>query len=279
MVLGCENNFVRKSGKGFWWKFGLKRSAIIWFFFAFIICAFIGMPGAIAKSFGELSCYRRLCWKVPSLELLSDRVGMHFVAEASWYDIPERDRYNRPGLTSSGEKFNPSALDRVSSPNLPNGTTVLLWSSESKVAAYAIVNNTGPFKGNRVLDIPIGLAHAIGFVEQGLTELHVVIVEPPSLEDARYKKDRRYDFDGGVLGNFETIHDAVNALSTPITLDLPEDAKPKPLNFGRVRRPARSRPTVKRIVRRIVKPRRPDLKPEQISRVTESRLQKTNFED
>jgi rare lipoprotein A (peptidoglycan hydrolase) len=275
MVWGCENNSVRDCCKGLGWNLSLTGSAILWFCFGLIVCTLIDMPVAVAKSFGELSCYKRLCWRVPSLELLSERVGIHFVARASWYDIPERDGYNRPGLTSSGEKFDPSALDRVSSPNLPNGTTVLLWSSESKVAAYAIVNNTGPFKGNRVLDVPIGLAEAIGFVERGLTELHVVIVEPPSLENARYKKDRRYDFDGGILGNFETINDEANALSTPVTFDLPEDAKPKPLSFGHMRRPAKSRRTARRTVKR----RRPGPKPEQVSRVTEARWQQAIFEE
>jgi rare lipoprotein A (peptidoglycan hydrolase) len=265
---GCCKGSGRKSDSA--------RNAILGFAFSLIACTLISMPSAVAKSFGELSCYKRLCWKVPSQELLSTRVGMHFVAEASWYDIPERDSYNRPGLTSSGEKFDPSALDRVSSPNLPNGTTVLLWSSESKIAAYAIVNNTGPFKGNRVFDLPIGLARAIGFVEQGLTELHVVIVEPPSMEEARYKKNRTYEFEGGILGNFETLHDAVDALSTPIAFDIPEDANPKPLNFGRVTRPAKSR---RPLSRRAKHRQAPDIRPERTSRVTEARWQKAILEE
>jgi rare lipoprotein A (peptidoglycan hydrolase) len=271
MVWGRKISSVRGGCREFGRTLDLRRNAILWFFVSLIACTLMNMPRAVAKSFGELSCYKRLCWQVPSLELLSARVGMHFVAKASWYDIPERDGYNRPGLTSSGEKFDPSALDRVSSPNLPNGTTILLWSSETNVAAYAIVNNTGPFRGNRVLDVPIGLARAVGFVEQGGAELHVVIVEAPSLENARYKKDRRYDFEGGVLGSFETIRDAVDALSTPTAFDLSEDAKPEPLSFGRVTRPTKSRRTMRRQIS--------DAKPEQVPRVTEVRWQKSVFEE
>jgi rare lipoprotein A (peptidoglycan hydrolase) len=241
------------------------KHRIFWSYASFAICVLACAPNTFAKNFGELTCFKRICWKVPSQELLSARIGVHFVAQASWYDIAEQDRHNRPGLTSSGENFDPAALDRISSPNLPNGTAVLLWSPKSKVAAHAIVNNTGPFIGNRVIDVPVGLARAMGFFQQGLTELHVVIVAPPSEEGAGYKKDRMYDFQGGILGNFEAMQDAVASLSTPISADFRESSDPESLNFGRLTRKPKSQRTKRRQV--------PEIKPKRISRVAEVRWQ------
>ena len=216
------------------------------------VLLFVQPTDVAAKRYGEYSCYKRVCWLVPSRETLVENVGMHFIANASWYDIAERDRYNKPGLTSSGEKFNPDSLDRISSPNLPNGTKVLLWSKESQLAAYAIINNTGPFFGDRVIDVPVRLARAMGFEQRGVATLSIVIVAAPSPDEVRYGKNRRYDFDGGLLGRFDTLEDAVADLPSSPAIDQLKEAEPKSLSFGRKLRPsivARRKPRSIRVSR------------------------------
>lgn len=206
---------------------------------AFVIALQLTQSSDVAaKRFGEYSCYKKICWLVPSRETLEKNIGTHFVASASWYDIAERDRYNKPGLTSSGETFDPDSLDRASSPNLPNGTKVLLWSEESKQAAYAIINNTGPFLGDRAIDVPVGLARAMGFEQQGVAELSLVIVAAPSPDEVRYGKNRRYNFDGGLLGRFDTLKEAVVNLPSSSAIKHLKATEPKFLNFGRKLRPS-----------------------------------------
>lgn len=174
---------------------------------------------------------------VPDHATLIENVGTHFIAEASWYDLAAKDRYNKPGLTSSGEKFDPDSLDRISSPNLPNGTKVLLWSRDSRLAVYAIVNNTGPFMGDRVIDVPVGLARAMGFEELGVASLSIVIVAPPLPDEVRYRKNRKYKFEGGPMGRFEDLEDAIAVLPFSPEMKQLKETEPKLLSFGHKLRP------------------------------------------
>lgn len=231
-----------------------KRYSIGWFIAGLSAFLLVGVPAAVAKKFGKLSCYKKICWRVPSRENLTAHVGHQFIAHTSWYDIAARDRYNKPGLTSSGEKFDPKSLDRISSPNLPNGTKVLLWSAATKVAAYVIVNNTGPFMSNRVIDVPIGLAREMGFAARGVTKLYAVIVEPPSPEDVRYSSNRRYDFEGGLLGRFNSLSEAVDVLPAPIAAVNTGSSIPKPLSFGHlIRQASYAAPKHRRVTRQKAK--------------------------
>lgn len=163
---------------------------------------------AEAKTPGSEACYKRLCWRIATLEQLDQVVGQPFIAQASWYDAAERDPFNPPGLTSSGEVFNPFSLGRVASPNVPNGTRLLLWSSESGSVAVVVVNNTGPFSGQRVLDVPRGLAEAMGFAPRGVAQLHVVVLAVPTEAETRHSHRRTYAHEGGLIGNVTSLEAA-----------------------------------------------------------------------
>jgi hypothetical protein len=222
---------------------GLSRRLII---SAFLL--FLAAP-VQAKHPGEYSCYRGLCWRVATVDQVGRSVGARFVAQASYYDAKERDRHVPSDYTSSGERFNPKSLDRVSSPNLPNGTKVLLWHPQTGVAAYVLVNDTGPFKGQRVIDVPIGLAKSMRFKKSGVTTLHVVVVSSPAEAEVKYLKKRNYPFKGGILGRFDSLEDAVAALPCPdpdiirLRFEAAGDAV-RPLTFGRIQRRGAARVVV-----------------------------------
>ncbi|MEM8626523.1 MAG: septal ring lytic transglycosylase RlpA family protein [Pseudomonadota bacterium] len=166
---------------------------------------------ASAKIPGKESCYKSICWRVPPMAKLEQAVGKAFKVEASFYDDPENDPFNPPGLTSSGEPFDAGSLSRVASPNLPNGTQMLIWSPATGKAATAIVNNTGPFRRKRNLDVTKALAEYLGFADRGLAQLGVVVLATPDARDIQYEKLRSYAFDGGALGTFASLHDAFRA--------------------------------------------------------------------
>jgi len=165
------------------------------------------------------------------------------MAQASYYDAKSRDLNTPNDLTSSGELFNPDGLDRIASPNLPNGTKVLLRHPKTGITAYAIVNDTGPFKEHRVIDVPVTLAHTMKFTKDGIASLQVVIVASPSSQEMKYKLNRKYEFEGGVLGHFTSLRKAVEALLSPEILSKfdsnnLEKLALRPLSFGRkIKRP------------------------------------------
>ena len=187
---------------------------------------------ALAKHPGEFSCYKQTCWRVATLDQLTSVRGKPFKAIATHYDIPERDPFNAAGLTSSGEAFDPKSTSRISSTNLPNGTVVALWSPKTGIAAKAIVNNTGPFWGDRVVDAPVALARKMGFHKVGVAELRVAVLEVPDNEAIKYRKNRDYKFDGGIIGRFKTF----DAILRHVGIAEPADAKVQQvsaLDFGR----------------------------------------------
>ncbi len=184
-----------------------------------VMCAFtIGIMGGTvvqAKKPGRYSCYKQLCWKVATLDKLDEIKGQPFIVKASFYDSHEVDPHTPRNITSSGEIFRHDRLDRIASPNLPNGTKVLLWDKETGLAIHAMVNDTGPFRGNRVVDLPIGLARTIGREKLGIISLQMVVVERPTTTQLRHIANRDYAFKGGILGTFKTLRDAILALDTP----------------------------------------------------------------
>lgn len=180
------------------------------------IAAVAAAPGtAEAKTPGKTYCFNGVCHRVNTLQEMSGLVGKDISFKTSFYDDCKRDRFNPCGLTSSGEVFHPNDADNAASPIYPNGTVLLLRNPANGEAAVVRVNNAGPYWGKRKLDVSKGTAVKLGFKKQGVASLEVRVVAAPSKEEARYKKNRRYDAVAGPIGRFASI-DA--AMATPTVM-------------------------------------------------------------
>jgi len=136
------------------------------------------------------------------------QVGRLRRLRASHYDHCRRDRFNPCGLTSSGEVFRPDAADNTASSIHPDGTILVVRNPATQLAAVVRVNNFGPFRGNRQLDVSRATAERLGFRKRGVAELEVLVVQAPTPEEARYKRQRRYDPVPGFIGRTASIESA-----------------------------------------------------------------------
>ena len=72
--------------------------------------------------------------------------------------------------TASGEVFNQNALTAAHR-TLPFGTKLRITCTATGRSTIVKVNDRGPYHGNRILDLSVGAAKAIGMVEKGVTNV------------------------------------------------------------------------------------------------------------
>ena len=94
---------------------------------------------------------------------------------ASWYGPGFHGR-----ATASGERYDMSAMT-AAHPTLPFGTLVEVRNLENGAVARVRINDRGPFKKNRIIDLSHAAAHAIGMLGPGtaVVELVAVGLDPP----------------------------------------------------------------------------------------------------
>ena len=166
---------------------------------------------AVAKTPGTIHCYGGWCHRVSSIDEMHGMVGQRGYLRASYYDDCRVDRFNVCGLTSSGEVFRPDRPDNAASPIFPDGTVLLAYNPENGNAAVLRINSTGPYRGDRKLDVSRATAEKMGFKKKGVADLAVTVIKSPEPEDARYRKMRNYTRVPGYIGafkNFDAAHDA-----------------------------------------------------------------------
>ena len=71
--------------------------------------------------------------------------------------------------TASGETFDPDALT-MAHRTLPFGTRVRVTNLENRHSVDVVVNDRGPFVGNRIGDLSLAAARRIGMVDDGVVE-------------------------------------------------------------------------------------------------------------
>lgn len=90
---------------------------------------------------------------------------------ASWYGKSRQGR-----KTASGERLDmnaPTAAHR----NLPFGSRIRVTNLENGKTTILTVNDRGPFKKGRILDVAQKSASELGFVRQGLAQVRVEMAE------------------------------------------------------------------------------------------------------
>lgn len=174
----------------------------------------LSSDNAEAKTPGKTYCFHGKCHRVKTLAETQALVGAEETVMASHYDSCKVDRYNPCGLTSSGEVFRANAPDNAASPIYPDGTTLLVWSPDTRASIVLRVNNAGPYWGNRKLDVSRGAAEVLGFAGRGVAPLKVRVIAAPDRAQATYKRNRRYDPVPGFIGHHASLDEAQSAAAT-----------------------------------------------------------------
>ncbi len=95
------------------------------------------------------------------------------IGQASWYGHAHHGR-----LTASGEVFDMHDLTAAHR-TLPMGSRVLVTNTTTGEAAEVRINDRGPFKDDRVLDLSYGAARLLGAVDPGLIPVKIQVIALP----------------------------------------------------------------------------------------------------
>jgi rare lipoprotein A len=90
--------------------------------------------------------------------------------QASWYGRPHHGR-----LTSSGETYDMNKLTAAHR-TLPLGTRVLVTNLDNGRTVEVRINDRGPFRRSRVLDLSYAAARQLGMVGEGVIPVTLKIV-------------------------------------------------------------------------------------------------------
>jgi rare lipoprotein A len=88
---------------------------------------------------------------------------------ASWYSLPGQ-------RTACGERMNPGALTAAHR-TLPCGAKVKVTNRRNGRSVVVRINDRGPFKKGRVVDVSKAAAQRIGLVSSGLAPVSVTRVD------------------------------------------------------------------------------------------------------
>lgn len=119
------------------------------------------------------------CYRV-----LASASGYGARGTASWYG---RGDAGRP--TASGAPFDPDAM-RIAHKTLPFGTWVRIRNLSNGREAVAMVDDRGPFHGDRILDATPAVARQLGFYEHGTALVRMSAVPLSDLDAAQRQAAR-----------------------------------------------------------------------------------------
>ena len=124
---------------------------------------------ALASSYKKVGTPYTIAGKtyVPKIDPFYDRVGM-----ASWYG-PGFDG----GLTAMGETFDMYALT-AAHPTLPLPSYVRVTNLENGLKTIVRVNDRGPFRKNRIIDLSQAAAERLDMIDSGSSQVRVEFIGP-----------------------------------------------------------------------------------------------------
>jgi rare lipoprotein A (peptidoglycan hydrolase) len=125
----------------------------------------------------------------------SYKKGKYFqVGKASWYGREFNGR-----KTASGERFDMNGLTAAHK-TLPFGTMLKVKNFENGKTITVRINDRGPYRGNRIIDLSYGAANKIGMIKGGETQVGLQIIKKGGGEEI----DREND------GDVEAVSDDMN---------------------------------------------------------------------
>ena len=91
--------------------------------------------------------------------------------KASWYSI----KTNYGTATASGETLSNNA-PTAAHKTLPMGTTVRVINMANNKSEVVTINDRGPYIKGRIIDVTIGTAEKLGFVNRGVVPVKVEVL-------------------------------------------------------------------------------------------------------
>jgi len=121
------------------------------------------------------------------------RIGAPYEIAGSWYEPKEDPNYDQTGeaswygaafhgrMTANGEIFDSSAIS-AAHPTLPLPSYVRVTNLENDRSIVVRVNDRGPFRHKRLIDVSEETARLLGFHRQGMTKVRIQYVAKAPLE-------------------------------------------------------------------------------------------------
>jgi rare lipoprotein A len=91
--------------------------------------------------------------------------------KASWYSI----KTNYGTTTASGQKLCNDALTAAHK-TLPMGTKVRVINMDNNKSEVVTITDRGPYTKGRIIDVTIGTAERLGFVQRGVVPVRVEVL-------------------------------------------------------------------------------------------------------
>jgi rare lipoprotein A len=109
--------------------------------------------------------------------LLLNVIGAHLFAQtqsgkASFY----ADKFEGQP-TASGEKYRHNKLTAAHK-SLPFGTKVRVTNTVNNLTVEVVINDRGPYVEDRIIDLSKSAAEKLGFINQGLADVRVEVIDP-----------------------------------------------------------------------------------------------------
>ncbi len=105
----------------------------------------------------------------PTIQPTPTKIVATQTGQASWYGIEGGPK------TANGERYNPEGLTAAHR-TLPFGTKVRVTSLKTGLAVTLRINDRGPFRSRRILDVSAAAAKAIGIKNDGIGEVKMEIL-------------------------------------------------------------------------------------------------------
>src|SRR5690606_37488519 len=91
--------------------------------------------------------------------------------KASWYSI----RTNYGTKTASGQRLSNNAATAAHK-TLPMGTKVRVINEDNGKSEVLTINDRGPYIKGRIIDVTVGAAERLGFMNRGITRVKVEVL-------------------------------------------------------------------------------------------------------
>jgi rare lipoprotein A len=121
------------------------------------------------------------------------RIGRPYQIAGAWYEPKEDPNYDRTGMaswygaafhgrmTANGEIFDSAAIS-AAHPTLPLPSYVRVTNLENERSIVVRVNDRGPFRHKRLIDVSEQTAELLGFHHEGMTQVRVQFISKAPLE-------------------------------------------------------------------------------------------------
>jgi rare lipoprotein A len=115
---------------------------------------------------GNASARKQTSLNVPSFPVQSVQHG-----KASWYSI----RTNYGTKTASGQRLTNDGATAAHK-TLPMGTKVRVVNETNGKSEIVTITDRGPYVKGRIIDVTVGAAERLGFVNRGVTKVRVEVL-------------------------------------------------------------------------------------------------------